>query len=354
MEERKRDHVRICLEEEVESGDAGFGAYRLRAESFPELALEDVDTTVEFLGKKLAFPFVISPMTGGLGEGRQLNRELAGAARSRRIGLALGSLRPAVEKEELLPEFDVRDVCPDAPLLGNIAAWQLRDDDFVGRLLKVMEALRFDGMYVHLNPSQELIQPEGERDFTGALDAVCRFAAWSPISVLVKEVGAGLNTVHLARLVDAGVAGVDVAGRGGTCFEKVEAQRQEDATARRLGEELTDWGVPTVEAIRNLRSQLDARLVEDVAPPVLIGSGGVRTARDMSVALALGADLVAAASPVLKAADKGRQALLEYLDYLHRGLKAYMLLTGSRNVSALRGKATSTASGGSVDLPCAP
>ena len=189
-----------------------------------------------------------------------------------------------------------------------------------------------------------MIQPEGERDFTGALDAVCRIAAWSPIPVLLKEVGAGLSTAHFDRLHDAGVAGFDAAGRGGTSFEKVEALRQEDPVARRLGEELANWGVTTADAIRNLRSQLDARPVEDVAPPLLIGSGGVRTARDMSVALALGADLVAAAGPVLRAADKGRQAVLEYLDYLRDGLRAYMLLTGSRSVSDMRGKVTATAS----------
>jgi len=339
MEERKRDHVRICLEESVECGDAGFGRYRLRAESFPELALEDVETSVEFLGRKVSFPFLISSMTGGLGEGRDLNHELAGAAQSRRIGFALGSMRPAVEDEKYLAEFDVRDVCPDVPLLGNISAWQLRDDEFAGRVLKLAEKLRLDGLYVHVNASQELVQPEGEREFAGALDAVCRIAAWSPIPVLLKEVGAGFSTSHLDRLLDAGVAGIDAAGRGGTSFEKVEAVRQNDAASRRLGEELADWGIPTVEAIADLRSRLNARPDVDGPATVLIGSGGVRTARDVAVALALGADLVAAASPVLKAADKGWQELLEYLDYLHEGLRAYMLLTGSRSVTDLRGKA---------------
>jgi len=339
MEDRKRDHVRICLEEEVESGDAGLGGYRLRGESFPELALEDVETSIEFLGRKLSFPFLISPMTGGLGEGRQLNHELAGAAQSRRIGFALGSMRPAVEDEKYFSEFNVRDVCPDVALLGNISAWQLRDDEFAGALLKLADKLRLDGLYVHVNASQELVQPEGEREFAGALDAVCRLAAWSPVPVLLKEVGAGLSTSHLERLLDAGIAGIDAAGRGGTSFEKVEALRQRDTASRRLGEELADWGIPTVDAIANLRARLDARPDSDAPSPILIGSGGVRTARDAAVALALGADLVAAASPVLKAADKGRQELLEYLDYLHEGLRAYMLLTGSRTLSQLKGKA---------------
>lgn len=335
---RKSDHIRICLEEEIESGTTGAGSYRLETESFPEMSLEDVDTSATFLGYQLAFPFVIASMSGGLGGELRLNEKLAEAAREAKCALALGSMRPALEDPPLASEYSVRRLAPGVPLLGNISAWQLREADFADRLLELVAELDLDGLFVHVNAAQELVQPEGERDFGGALDAVCEFAARSDRPVLLKEVGAGLTTGHLARLLDAGITGIDVAGGGGTDFARVEARRTEDPVAQRLGSELHELYVPTAKALLRTVPR----------PPILIASGGLRTTHHMALALALGADLVSCARPVLWAALGDPEELPKLLRYYREGLRSVMLLCGCRQIPELRNRLRRR--GGNADL----
>jgi isopentenyl-diphosphate Delta-isomerase len=323
---RKMEHIRICLAQEVESGSNGFGAFRLRPESFPEMGLDDVDTSATFVGRELAFPFVIASMSGGIGGENRFNHRLAAAAQDAGCGLALGSMRPAVEDRALVPEYDVRSLAPDVPVLGNISAWQLRDRGFADRVHELLLELDLDGLFIHVNPAHELVQPEGERDFAGALEAVCMFAQGCARPVFLKEVGAGLSTAHLHRLLDVSIAGIDVAGGGGTDFAKVESLRTEDPVARRLGAELHRLYRPTAHLLKSVAHE----------SATLIASGGLRTAHDMALALALGADLVSCARPVLQAAWGEPDELHALLRYYHQGLKSIMLLCGCRRVNELK------------------
>ena len=352
----------------MESGDAGFSGYRLVPESFPEMSRSEVSTRVTFLGRDLSFPFLIAPMSGGTDAGRGLNRTLAQAAQASKVALGLGSMRPVLSDTGRLADYDVRSMAPDVPVLGNIAAWQLRDVEVRSKLAGLLDRLKLDGVFVHANPIQELMQPEGERDFSGAVAAVCAFAAVSPVPVLVREVGFGLCARHLSRLVEAGVSGFDVSGRGGTDFARVEALRSGDVESLDRARELLALGLPTAEALVVLCRALGDLVVlgagartpagigsrtgeipvalsdgsSDIPAgagrPTIIATGGIRTATDMALALGLGADLAGIGLPMLRAAGGGVEEVCRVLRVLRERLADLMLLSGASGVAELRGR----------------
>jgi len=336
---RKQKHLDLCMTEDVESDDPCFSRFRLVPESLPELSPKDIDTSTAFLGRSLSFPFVIGSMTGGAGKQPPLNCMLAAAANRARVGLALGSMRPLVEDPSLAADYEVRPIARDVPVLGNVSAWQLRDETFRTRIVEAAKRLELDGMFVHVNAGQELVQPEGERTFVGALDAVLRFAALFPGPVLLKEVGLGLSTRHLARLLDGGVIGLDVAGRGGTDFVRVEAMRTDDPDAQSLAAVLESVGLPTAHALRRLTAELEHQATGRRRRPRVIASGGIRTAADMAIAIALGADLVSAARPILLASPQGEDGIVGWLESRRKELAALCLLCGCRTPAGLRGRA---------------
>ena len=343
---RKQEHIDICLTEQVEPGCTGFNYYTLLPEAFPEMGLADVDTSVLFLGKRLSFPFVIGAMSGGVGGEFDLNHRLARAAQESGVALALGSMRPALSDNRFRKEYAVRGEAPDIPLLGNISAWQLRDAGIRRSVLERCGELHLDGLFLHVNAAQELVQPEGERDFSGALEAVLALLVEAGLPIFLKDVGTGLATEHLAELVEAGLTGLDVAGRGGTNWPLVETIRRDDGPGQALGEELAGFGLPTAVALR----RLDARLQELTGPgeslsrkrppdrPWLIASGGLRTPTEMALAIGLGADLVSAARPLLVAADESDQSIRMVLQHYHDGLRYLMLLSGCRSLEKLRSR----------------
>jgi isopentenyl-diphosphate delta-isomerase len=334
---RKQAHIDICLEQSVERGQTGYDAFRLLPESLPEMAISDALTSTFFLGKRLSLPFIIASMSGGVGGQFKLNHRLARAAQKAGVALALGSLRPAVENVSYLGEYDVRNIAPDIPLLGNIAAWQLRDVSFRNRLLETVARLRLDGIFVHTNVAQELLQPEGERDFDNVVAPLLAFITRSSVPVFVKEVGGGFSSAHLPRLLRAGLTGIDVAGSGGTDWVTVEALRSPTPEALLIARDLNRLALPTANAIRDIRAQLKT-LPNDLGAVCVIGSGGVRSAHDMAIALGLGADLVSAALPVLKAAYQGDAALDQLLAYYQRGLRHLMVACGARDLARLRSR----------------
>jgi len=335
---RKLDHIRLCLDEDVETGDPGFSRYRLIPESFPELSWDEVDTSAEFLGRKLSFPFMIGSMSGGTGTGAWLNRTLAEAAQEAGVALALGSMRPLLENRKLIDDYGVTGIASGVPVFGNISAWEIRDQEVRDRLWELADDLGLAGMVVHVNPAQELVQTHGERDFRNALLALEEFTSmFQP--VIVKEVGTGLSTIHLEGLRDMGVAAVDVSGRGGTDFTRVEALRRHDEPSRRIGMELAGFGVPTAHALLSTRAALDdLDDISDCPGPLLIASGGIRTAHDVALCLAMGANVASAALPFLKAAMQGKESVLTLLNYLREGLRTYLLLTGSRTCADILGR----------------
>ncbi len=327
---RKLDHIRISLEEDVsfERRTTGFEQQHFVHQALPELDLADVDTTVTFLGHRLAFPLIIASMTGGTPEAAAINQHLAQAAQALGIGMGLGSMRAALESPDLAWTYQVRRYAPDILLLANLGAVQLNYGYGVDECRRAVELVEADALILHLNPLQEALQPEGDTRFSDLLRKIAAVCAALDVPVVVKEVGWGLSRQAARRLVEAGVAALDVAGAGGTSWSQVEMFRSTDARQRQVAAAFRDWGIPTVASLQNVR------LVDAHIP--LIASGGVRTGIDIAKSIALGADVASMAAPLLRAAMTGPAALTELLHVLARQLRVTMFAVGAADVSALR------------------
>ena len=327
--DRKSEHIRINLEEDVGFQDltSGFERYRFVHCALPDIDLDDVDTTAGLLGKQLAAPLLISSMTGGTSEARAMNLRLAAAAQEARVGLGLGSQRAAVEDPALEHTYQVREVAPDILLLANLGAVQLNlgyDVDACRRAVDMVEA---DALILHLNPLQEALQPEGDTAFHGLLPKIERVSRSLEVPVVVKEVGWGISADVARRLVDAGVSAVDVAGSGGSCWSQVEKHRARTEHQRDVASGFAEWGIPTVDSLLMVR-QATPRL------PV-IASGGVRSGIEMAKALALGAVACGVAGPFLPAAAQSQAAVSQLIEVLVDQLRVAMFAVGARDVSAL-------------------
>jgi isopentenyl-diphosphate delta-isomerase len=328
-EARKARHLDICLEDDVRSSlDPGWSTVRLRHEALPEIALADVDCGARFLGWQLRAPILISSMTGGTERAAELNRRLAEAAEAAGIAIGLGSGRALIENPALFHTFDVRPVAPHAVLFANIGAVSLNYGIGVDDVRRLVDELRADGLFVHLNPLQEALQPAGDTDFRGLLAKIAGLCAALDVPVIAKGVGSGIAVSTAARLLDAGVAGIDASAAGGTSWARVEGKRSGDDRREALAETFADWGLPTVDAVRALRARFPGL--------PLIASGGVRSGVEIAKALALGADLCGLALPFLEAASESRAAVDELIAALIDGLRIAMFATGSASVSQLR------------------
>lgn len=326
---RKADHLEVAA-----SGEADFAErttllehVHLVHQALPELAADELELDVELCGHRLAAPVMVTGMTGGTATAARINREIATAAAAAGLAMGVGSQRAMAEHPELLATFRVKDVAPAVVLIGNLGVVQAGALG-IERVTELVKQIEADALAIHLNPGQELIQADGDRDFRGAVDTIARLVDALPVPVIVKETGCGLSAQAAARLKFVGVTTVDVAGAGGTSWVAVEARRAaEGSRARALGTELWDWGVPTAVATVACATQGLAT----------IASGGLRSGLDVARALALGASLGGLAAPVLRAQRAGGvEAIGELLTGVIASVRAVMLLTGSRRVSDLR------------------
>ena len=327
---RKADHIRINLEEDVRS-ELTTGLERLRFEhdALPELDMGALQTDLVFLGKKLAAPLLISSMTGGTAAAGQINRALAQAAQHTGVGMGLGSLRAALEDPALAGTFQVRKSAPDILLLANLGAVQLNYGYGTDECRRAVELVEADALVLHLNALQEALQPEGDTNFSGLLAKIERVCRDLPVPVIAKEVGWGISGEVAARLARVGVAAIDVAGAGGTSWSQVEMYRTDDPAAARLAAAFVGWGIPTADAVRQVRTAL---------PEVpLIASGGLRSGTDVAKCVALGADLGGMAGPFLKAAAESSEAVARAIEHVVSELRLVMFATGSADLTALRG-----------------
>ncbi len=331
LQQRKDDHLRICLEEEVDSGTTtGFANLRLEYDALPEIDLDDVDLSVEFLGKTLKAPILIGSMTGGSDWAGTLNLRIARVAAKFGLGMALGSQRAMLKHPDTTPSFAVREEAPDLPLLlGNIGAVQLNYGVTHNDLNTLVESVKADGLFFHLNPLQEAIQPEGDTRFKGLLTQMKEAMEAMPFPCLVKEVGAGISERSARKLAQLPLAGIEASGVGGTSWARVEGYRAEpNSSFATLGERLKGFGIPTTQAIQHCRNAFPNRPV--------IGSGGIRTGTDVALSIALGADIAALARPVLEAASQSEEALEQFFHSLLHELRVICFCTGARNIQELR------------------
>ncbi|WOD39969.1 type 2 isopentenyl-diphosphate Delta-isomerase [Nodosilinea sp. E11] len=327
---RKADHLRICLEGPVQCAQitTGLEHYRFTHCCLPELDWHDIDISTTFLGHRLGAPLLISSMTGGTEEAHQINRRLAVVAQHYGLAMGVGSQRVGVENPDLMSTFAVRSLAPDILLLANLGAVQLNYGYGLDQCRRVVDQLAANALILHLNPLQEAVQTRGDTNFKGLLSKIEQLCAALPVPVIVKEVGNGISAPLVRRLVEAGVAAVDVAGAGGTSWARVESERAIDAHQRRLGQTFGEWGLPTADCL------VRARAVSSTLP--LIASGGLRHGLDVAKTLALGADLAGLAMPFLRAASESEAAVAALADVLTAEITTVLFCTGQENVAGLR------------------
>jgi isopentenyl-diphosphate Delta-isomerase len=330
IETRKADHIRVCLEEDVQFHQvtSGLECYRFTHNCLPEINRSDINLQTTFLGKNLGAPLLMSSMTGGTELAHLVNTRLATVAQRYRLAMGVGSQRIAIEQPHLASTFAVRSFAPDILLLANLGAVQLNYGCGLDECLHLVNSLEADALILHLNPLQECVQSRGDTNFRGLISKIAQLCEKLPVPVVVKEVGNGISAVMAQKLIDAGVTAIDVAGAGGTSWAKVESQRAQDNKQRRLGQTFADWGLPTAECLNSIRA---------IAPTIpLIASGGLTNGLDAAKAIALGADLAGLARPFLAAAIQSETAVDELVEVLIAELETALFCTGNATFAELR------------------
>ena len=356
IHQRKIDHIQLCHQGDVSlSGDAGlWNEITLVHQAMPELAMSSIDLHTDFLGHSLSIPCMMTGMTGGPKQAGDINRAMAQLCQKWGMAFGVGSQRVMTRDPDSIHTFQVRSVAPDVVLMANIGVNQLRDlgIDVVKQLVERIEA---NILAIHLNPAMELIQPgdDADRDFSKGYEVIARAVDAFNGQVIVKECGCGLSPHVVKRLSDVGVRAVDVSGVGGTSWVKLEALRAQqslkdqaqplstssDSTTNtlssshtqssqystylatqqqaQLGMLLQDWGIPTSAAVA----------LAAPYPTQVIASGGIAHPLIACKALALGADVVGFARPILQAyLNDGMQGADEFIHSFVQGLKVIMAL----------------------------
>ena len=329
INQRKLDHIHIVADDRaIDRKQYYFDRIRLTHRALPELKLSDVDPSVQFLGKELSFPLLISSMTGGADEELiKINRNLAIAAEAEGVALAIGSQRVFLSDEAARESFELRKHAPSAVLLGNLGAVQLNYDIGFADCEAAVHVLDADGLYLHLNPLQEAVQPEGDTDFSNLRDKIAPIVQALKKPVIVKEVGAGISPEDVEQLLGAGVRYIDVAGTGGTSWSMVESQRSAEPE---LGELFADWGIPTPMALKMMKPYR-----HEVQ---LIASGGVRNGIDIAKGMILGASLCGLALPFLNPASESAEAVRVVIRRLKREFTTAMFLLGAGSIKDIKGR----------------
>ncbi len=339
VEMRKESHIKVCLEEDVESDvSSGFEDVTLVHHAIVDVDRDEIDTTCEFLGKKMSAPLIVEAITGGARIAGKINNNLARACEEVGVAFGVGSVRAALVDDALWDTYKVRDVAPTIPILSNIGLVQLIDEYDIRQIKGSCEEIGADGVAIHLNAVQETVQPEGNVSWKGSFERLKYFCQNLGIPVVVKETGAGISYTMAKMLHGSGVSAIDVGGLGGTSLAAAEIYRA-NAEGDELGAHLGNlfgwnWGISTVESI------VECRALPFTIP--IIATGGIRNGLDIAKGIALGSDMCSAALPFLKPAmesgsikssvDKVVAKITEFSEEL----KVAMFLTGCKNTIDLK------------------
>ncbi|MHA6485193.1 type 2 isopentenyl-diphosphate Delta-isomerase [Paenibacillus sp. strain BS8-2] len=332
---RKGEHIRICLQEDVASRGirTGFERYRFQHNALPELNLASIRMDTTAFGRQMRTPLLVSSMTGGTDAAGAINRRLAIAAEERGWAIGLGSMRAAIEDENVAETFRIRKEAPTVPVIANLGAVQLNYGFGIDACRRAVDMSEADALVLHLNSMQELFQPEGNTDFSGLLEKIAIISRDLPVPVGVKEVGWGIDRATAVRLREAGVSFIDAAGAGGTSWSQVEKFRTTDPVMREAAEAFADWGIPTADSIAELRGELPGGII--------IASGGLFNGVEAAKAIALGADLAGFGRALLPQAANADQewsieALLDQFSRIEFELKAAMFGIGAGSLEELK------------------
>ena len=329
LNDRKAQHIRIVLDEQVTGNTitTGVERYGFLHDALPELSFDEINTEQDFLGKTCKTPFLVSSMTGGADFAQTINRTLALAAEQKGWALALGSTRALIESEAFRPSFALRKYAPTAPIIANLGAVQLNYGFSADECRQIIEYTDADALVLHLNILQEVVQPEGNTDFSGLLakiDALCNELS---IPVGIKEVGWGIDGRTAKKLLDVGVAFIDVAGAGGTSWSQVEKYRT-TPIKQQAAAAFSEWGIPTTHSLQLVKPHMDNQL--------LIASGGLQTGVDAAKCIALGADFVGFGRAILEEATVSEERVFQTMEVRELELCMAMIATGCANIKQLQ------------------
>ncbi len=321
--QRKQDHIHYLLEDaEIERGQSGFERIQLTHRGLPECDFADIDSRTDFLGKPLSSPLLISSMTGGASATLQaINRRLAEAAEASGVAMAVGSQRAMIQHDSARASFELRQYAPSVPLIANMGAVQLNYGFGLDEARRMVDTLEADALYLHLNPLQEVIQPEGNTNFAQLTDKIAQLAEALSVPIILKEVGCGLSAKDIERGLSAGIQWFDLAGRGGTSWSRIEAHRAHSSPKASLGETFQDWGLTTPQAL------LQARPFQDRAH--FIASGGIRNGIDMIKSVIMGGQICGVAAPLLKPAMDSTVATQAKIEQLKQEFRTAQFLLGA-------------------------
>lgn len=325
-ERRKFEHIKICLEEDVQSKYNYLEDVSFVHSALPELNFDDIETQIKLFGKELSFPLFVSAMTGGTEEALKINKTLAKACQKTGIGMGLGSQRAMIEDPSLTYTYDIRKYAKDILLIGNIGLPQFVKGYTEKEASFAVSEIKADMLAVHLNSLQEISQPEGDLFFEKGFTMLKKLKENLPFPIIAKETGAGIpkETAEKLRFLD----GIDVAGVGGTSWSAVEYYRSKDH--KETIKTLWNWGIPTPLSIAECNK---------AGIKTILGSGGVRTGFDIAKCISLGASACGIALPFLKMAiDENTNGIIEKIESLKREFKISMFLTSCQNVSDLKNR----------------
>lgn len=328
---RKKEHVDLCVNDDVtfKSKTAGWEKYEFIYNALPEIDFSAIDTSTTFLGKTLSMPLMISSMTGGYDSAERINSQLSELCKEHKVALGIGSMRQALQTDKFHQSFRVVRSCADTiPVLANIGAPEIANKPAIKDLLFLCELVGASGLIIHLNPLQELLQPEGNTRFSGVLNGIEYVVKELGLPVIVKEVGAGINADVARRLLSVGARYIDVAGAGGTSWAGVELLRNSNRSALEV---FWDWGTPTADCV------IECEKIKKEIDYTLIASGGITNGVESATALALGADMTATARVFLQELFRGgEQALSKKISDWELQLRSAMFLTGKRTIAELK------------------
>lgn len=316
---RKDEHVSLARAFHQKPKENDFDDVRLIHSSLVNTRPEEIDLSTEILGLKLSAPFYINAMTGGSEKTKKINHDLAIIARETNLMMATGSVSAALKDPNVADSYTVvREVNPHGLILGNMGAGRTSDD-----AKKIVDLLQADGFQIHLNVPQELVMPEGDRDFHEWSKNIAETVQQLSVPVIVKEVGFGMNRETIQQLQALGVKAVDVSGRGGTSFSQIENARRK----KRELNYLDDWGQSTVISL------LEAQEINDLT---ILASGGIRNAYDIFKALCLGAKAVGISAGILDyLISNGIDATVEMIEDWKIQLRRLYLMTDKATTADL-------------------
>lgn len=312
---RKNEHVSLAEHFYQADNDSSFADLQFVHHSFSEMRTNETNLATSFAGLVMAFPFYINAMSGGSKWTKQVNEKLATVARETGLAMATGSVSAALKDPTVSDSFTiVREANPNGLVFANLGAGQT-----VENAKRAVDLLQADALQIHLNTPQEIVMPEGDRDFSNWLSEIGQIVQQMDVPVIVKEVGFGMSRETLQLLRSIGVKTVDISGKGGTNFAQIENYRRKDYKL----DLLEDWGQTT--AVSLLEAQPYTSELE------ILSSGGIRTPLDVVKSLALGAKAAGLSGHILHLVLKeGVDDTIQTIEHWKEQLVSIFTLLGCR------------------------